>query len=161
MEEITQCFLSLLGFELHRPLGHLNNRTTSLSYIHQQHRDPMRLLYLPTLSTIYATLLPTNIDNYVFIIKVLNFLPQISSALFHILLQYIVCCNLILSLLSSRFSLKTLFIYDKGDPQPVPFGFAQDKNFAPMQQLAHHTGDITRTRQAQCDELDPFFLEDS
>ena len=48
-----------------------------------------------------------------------------------------------------------LIFDDKGNPQPLPFGCAQGKTPAPMQQLANHTGEVTRTRQAQCDEFDP------
>ncbi|KAG5601341.1 hypothetical protein H5410_032711 [Solanum commersonii] len=43
----------------------------------------------------------------------------------------------------------------KGNLQLLPFGCAQGKTPAPMQQLANHIGEVARTRQARCDKLDP------
>lgn len=46
------------------------------------------------------------------------------------------------------------FFNDKGNPQSLPFGCAWAKTPAPMQWLASHIGEVTCTRQAQCDKLD-------
>ncbi|KAG5579502.1 hypothetical protein H5410_050129 [Solanum commersonii] len=50
---------------------------------------------------------------------------------------------------------KIIIFYDKGTLQRLPFGCTQGKTPAPIQSLTNHIGEVTHTRQARCDELDP------